>query len=136
MKSKNGFFSKKILTIITLVFLLCLFLFLIFIRQVVNRNKPSSPAPKPIIKVGPYVEITVTEKGFSPSDANLKKYGVVHFINNTSSQLIINPEGDKKIMVTPLAPGKTTISFVLDKTGVYIFSLKNNPSKKGKITVE
>lgn len=122
---------KLILTLIAGIIILAGALTAILLtRGILNKTA------KPVLRVGTYADITVTDTGFSPSEAKAPKDSVVHFTNKTSKSLEIVPQGENKILVMPLVPGKTTISFVMSKPGVYEFVLKEDSSKKGKVTIE
>lgn len=110
------------------------------VSPVQGNNSPTSStglnhaAITPII--APFVEITVDEAGFSPSQTNLKKGGLVHFINQTSETVEIVPTGNQKIVIAPIEVGKTGISLPIFDTGTYNFALKENSNIKGTIIVE
>lgn len=126
----NKTFTLIVLLIVGILVLFGALTILLLTRGVFNKTANT------IAKIGTYANITVTDKGFSPSEVKAPKDSVVHFINKTSKTLEIVPQGENKILVVPLVPGKTTISFVMSKPGVYEFTLKEDSSKKGKVTIE
>lgn len=130
----------KLIAILVLGILIVLLgITVLLIKQVpFGKKTPFVPGQvvKPVEKFGAFVEVVTNENGFKPVNSKVKKDGVIHFINKTLKTLEVIPEGENKIMVRPISAGKTTVSFVLSKKGIYRFSLKSDPSKKGSVSVE
>lgn len=90
----------------------------------------------PVLIKPTIVEITITESGFFPEDLKIKKDSLVSFLNKTNNKIEIEAIGDPKIVVPAIEGGKNVTAFPFSSTGVYIYQMKGDSSKKGKITVE
>ncbi|MGE5041620.1 MAG: hypothetical protein ACM3IJ_01820 [Candidatus Levyibacteriota bacterium] len=128
--------GKRKILFTLFIFILILLGLSIFLFKKNNSKSDKTYVPQVKSVVGPYVEVTVDEYGFRPANARVKLQGVVHFINTTSKTIEIVSTGSNSFIVAPLLPNRTTISFVLNKTGKYQYFKKDEPFKKGSIAVE
>lgn len=85
--------------------------------------------------IAPFVEVTVSSSGISPSQVTAKKGGLIHFVNKTSRKIEIVSSGSLKIVVMSIEAGKTGISLPLFDLGNYSYSLKDDFNIKGTVSV-
>lgn len=109
----------------------------VIFNQMKGSIKPAPSAQQannPASKIAPYLNITVSDTGFSPTQVSVDKEMLIHFVNTTDKIIQIIPIKNK-IEIAPIPPGKTGISLPLFESGEYEFTVDNESGFIGKIIV-
>lgn len=80
-------------------------------------------------------EIFISDSGFKPENLIVKKNIKIKFINNSSSDKEVNSIGSIVITTGTIKPGKSAEMIIVEPLKA-TFTLKEDPTKKGTITVE